>query len=200
VTGWIVAGAIVAVLLVLLFAPVETELRLRPSAGLSFRVRWLGIPFRIRGFSRARPEKRRERRRRGGRFSLRTGKAVLHVIRTEGVTTLAWRTALRAIDAVELVRARLVLTVGLGDPAWTGWLSGLLAAVRPRFEAGQGRVNLELTPDFGGGRFLADGDLLLRTRPFPWIVIGVRVLCAKATWRAHRAWREVMRPEPEPED
>jgi hypothetical protein len=198
--GWVITGAVVLALLILLFAPIEAELRLRPSAGLSFRIRWLGIPFGLKGVARRKPAERRERRKRGGAFSLRTGRAVLRVLRTEGVPSLLWRVALWSFDAIELVRAKLVVTVGLGDPAMTGWLSGLMAAVRPRFEAGQGRIHLELTPDFGGGRFISDGDLVLRTRPFPWLVIGTRVLFAKATWRARRAWKEVMNPPAESED
>lgn len=195
--GWIVAGAIVLALLILLFAPIEAELRLKPSAGLTFRLRWLGIPMVVKGFARGKPAERKAKRKRKGHFSLRTGKAVLRVARTEGVATLAWKTALWSIDAIELVRAHLVLTIGLGDPAATGWLSGLMAAVRPRFEAGQGRINLELLPDFNGGRFIADGDLIVRTRPFPWLVIGTRILCAKTTWRARRAWKDAMNPPAE---
>jgi hypothetical protein len=197
VTVWIVLAFVAVFLLVLLFAPIEAELRLKPSAGMSFRLRWLGVPLRLGGVMRGKPEKRRERRKRAGRFGLKAGKALIRVLRTEGVPALLWRSALSAVSAVELVRARLVATVGLGDPVWTGWLAGLMVAVRPRFEAGQGRVHLELAPDFtGGGRFIADGDLILRTRPFPWFVIAARVLCSKATWRARRAWKEAMEGSP----
>ncbi len=198
--AWAVTLAILLVLVVLVFAPIEFRAGLREDRGMGFSVHWLGIPFRFGGKKKpaaAKPAKAPSKKKKapGASKLLRMGKAGMAVARAPGVRALLWRTALRSIDALELVKAHLSIVVGVGDPALTGLLHGAFAVARPRFEAGDERVHLELAADFTRARLHVEGEAIVRTRAFPWIVIAVQLLCSDATWRAWRAWKSAMRPK-----
>jgi hypothetical protein len=199
----IIAGAIVAgllfVLAVLLFAPVEARVGLAPGEGVNVTVLWLGLRFRVAGGARRpKPAGRRKakaKRTRGPLNPLRLGRAAMKVGRLPGVRGLLWRTAVKAVKAVHIQRGFLIVSAGFGDAFLTGWLAGLAAAIRPRFQAGGGRFMFEFSPDFGRAGIVAFGELVVWTRPFPWVAIAVQLLCSRTTWEARRAWREAMRPK-----
>jgi hypothetical protein len=197
--GWgIAAAAIVLVLALVLFAPFDARLTLRPKAGLAFRLQWLGIPLVATGVRKLqrdpKPHKakggKRRQRRRARPSPMQLGRAAFAVARTPGAYSLLRRSVRQAIDAVDLQHASLSLTIGLGDSFWTSMVAGLVRTSRPRFEIGEGRTHFEFTADFGERRFDAYGIVRARTRLAPFVWLALTLLCSRTVWRARRAWRE----------
>ena len=201
--GWVVAIGILLVLFVLLFAPVEARAALRRETGFAFTVRWLGIPlYRLkpgekrpkRAKAKASPKTAKPKKK-GGRPSLRTlwrmGRAGYAAARTPGVRELAERLARRGWKSLELVKAHLIITAGVGD----AMVDGLVGASRPKLDLREGRIRLEWAPDLLRTRFPAEGEIAIQTRPIWWIVIALDLLCSQATWRARRVFKDRMKPK-----
>jgi hypothetical protein len=199
---WLIVTAIILLILaVLLFTPVQARAVLRRRLQWHVSVSWLGIKLYSKDSTDApKPKKQRKPKKPipwSKYLRLRTAKAGWAVWRTEGVRRLVISTARRAFNAIELERAHLFVTVGLGDPVIMGLVAGLMGAAEPRFDAWHGRVRVEFSPGFGG-RWRAEGDAVLQTRLFPWLVIAVQVLCSPSFWRARRAWKAKMAPSSAP--
>ncbi len=206
--GWTIAVSVLAILAVLLFAPVGARVRYRRESGPSVSVHWLGVRLyrwdplhQPKRKPKKKPSKAKPGRRRAG-FSVRRlwrmGRAGYAAVQTEGVRELLLRNGRRAWRSLELVRAHLIVTGSLGDPLMTGAAAGLIAAANPRFEMWRGKLLFEFVPDFEG-RLFAEGEVAVQTRPIVWIVIVLDVLCSPATWRARRVWRERSAPPPRPQ-
>ena len=123
------------------------------------RLRLLGIPvWRMRGGGSGDEESPRKRRRREKRAERRRekrrGPGLLKVwMHREGLRAL-----LRGAISTFPVRGHLYGTVGLGDPADTATLFGLLAPLEARSQA----VDLDLEPDWLDETLDLDGALVLR--------------------------------------
>ncbi len=196
-TGWIWLVVVAVVLVCLLFGPIDARVRLEWPLRFDLRISWFSIPIptgrRGGGTKKPKPPQVKPRKTTFRFFKallrLRTGRAALAVARTPGLLRLARDLGTKAFRAIELVKADILLTTGLGDRKTAFWLAALLSGARPRVMAGQGRIKLELSPDFVTGGFGMDAEIILRTRPWPWLVLGARALCSPTVWRAWRTWK-----------
>ena len=193
-TVWIVLAVVVVLLACLLFGPIDARVRLGWPLELDLRVTWFSIPIPLKARSNKPKASRGKRkgpsiRKLQALFRLRTGRAIMAVIRVPGLTSLVMELARKAFQAIELVKADFLVAAGVGKAGKHLWLAAALSGIRPRVVAGQGRINIEVSPDFDGRRFELDGEMILRTRPWPWLVLCVRALCSRTLWRAWRTWK-----------
>jgi hypothetical protein len=188
-TGWIIAAAIAVLLIALLWGPIDLRFTLDRPLKFGFRWSWIGIPLPVPKTGKGRKKsKRKKKARLAAWLRLKTGKAVIAVFRSAGFVPLVMDTARRAKRAVELVRANLLLSLWMPNPALNAGLFGVIGFLQPRMLLGRGRIHIEVVPALNG-RFGAEGEMILRTQLASWIALGLRVLCAKATWRAVKAWK-----------
>lgn len=174
--------AVIALVAVAVIAPHDFDLRVdtRPSPTLVVSVR----PFsgRMRSFtlvdtghrrtgedkakSREKPRKARRKRRRPGIGLAR-----------EAVGLLA-----RLVSAFHLIRLRIDLAFGLGNPADTGQLYGALAPLAYGFSGARG-VDIALRPDFFDMVLSGEIDARLRVRLVALIIPTARFVLRNRVWQ-----------------
>ncbi|MBS0297918.1 MAG: hypothetical protein JSR45_16550 [Proteobacteria bacterium] len=205
-TGWMIVGVIVLVVLVLVYGPVDVRVTLDRPFLVRFRVSYFGVPVawgpRVRPLTlpRGSPKAGKKRRRKGGLMrligtlaKLRELKPLLDVARVEGAPRYLWENGRLALSKVRLVRARLVLSLWLPDPSANAWLFAFLAWAQPRIGSGRSCVEIAFAPDplqLGLG---AEGEMVLRTRPAFWLAFGFKLLTDRVTWRLLHAMRRARR-------
>lgn len=161
--AWAMLAA-AAVLVALLFVPVDLALSAGTRTGVRFRVQWLFGFVRIGdgsrpGGTRARPRRRPARRRRRRRAT-RTAPRLFAI---EG---LGARIAGLARDLSRALRWRggfIALRAGLDDPADTGLLCGIVGCIRACLPASV--VQIEFEPDFSGVGFDAQAEGSVQVSP-----------------------------------
>jgi hypothetical protein len=85
----------------------------------------------------------------------------------------------------QAVHKRIVLhaRIGLGDPADTGQLWGLLGPASPWLATRETTV-IELEPDFTEAAFALDGEGVIRLIPLQLLWLTVALMLSPALWRA----------------
>jgi hypothetical protein len=188
----LVLAALLGLILLLLAVPVGLEFRLagiEPLTG-EVGVRWLFGLVRFRfpvprvGTRTGRPEAARARARPEPRGRRRN---VLAALRQAAFRRRVYCLVGDLVRAVHLQRLRLLMRLGLGDPADTGrlWaIVGPLSAV-----AQPGNVEVRITPEFMEPvlEFQADGRL--RLIPLRFLVLALGFALSPPTIRAWRALR-----------
>lgn len=205
-TGWMIVGVVVLVLLVLLYGPVDLRVTLDRPFIPGFRLSYFGIPLPTGGAKRrppaplAAPSKKKKKRKGGGLIrligtlaKLRDLRPFLAVARVEGAPRYLWDNGRRALGNMRLARGRLVVNLWLANPSANVWLMAFLAWAQPRIGSGRSQVEIEFAPDplrMGMG---VEGEMVLRTRPAFWLGLGFRILFNRTTWRILAAYREAKR-------
>jgi len=181
-----VAAGVLAALVGLLAAPIHLSVRLEREAcwGGRVMVRWLFVQFsRDLAGPRPGPGPRKPSRTRPSRFRWKTVRTVLRV---PGLLPWAGRFLVRLYRAVRLDRLSVSLRIGLGDPADTGRLFGLLAPAVlwcgrwPRLDVG-------LEPDFALGAVTGRAEGVLRLYPARVIGSALLLLASTTAFRFARA-------------
>lgn len=188
----VVVAGLLGLLLLLLAVPVDLEFRLEgiePFAG-EVGVRWLFglVRFRIpvprpgpRPEAKAKAARVRPRRKARGRH-----RDVLAALGQAAFRRRVYRLVRGLVRAVHLHRLRLLMRLGLGDPADTG---RLWAVVGPLNAVAQLRnAELLIEPEFVDPvlEFRADGRLLLV--PLRFLILAIAFALSPPTIRA---WRTV---------
>ena len=188
----LVVAGLLGLLLLLLAVPVDLEFRLEgiePFAG-EVGVRWLFglVRFRIpvprpgpRPEAKAKAARVRPRRKARGRH-----RDVLAALGQAAFRRRVYRLVRGLVRAVHLHRLRLLMRLGLGDPADTG---RLWAVVGPLNAVAQLRnAELLIEPEFVDPvlEFRADGRLLLV--PLRFLILAIAFALSPPTIRA---WRTV---------
>ena len=190
--GFVVAGLLGLVLLVLA-VPVDVEFRLEgiePFTG-EVGVRWLFglVWFRIPGSRVGKPTPRPEAKPKAARVRARPKargrhRDVLAALRQAAFRRRVYRLVRGLVRAVHLHRLRLLMRLGLGDPADTG---RLWAVVGPLNAVAQLRnAELRIEPEFVDPvlEFQADGRLLLV--PLRLLILAIAFALSPPTIRAWR--------------
>jgi len=97
----------------------------------------------------------------------------------------------RILRSFHLQEGHVAMTVGLGDPARTGMMTGLWYAVQPAVRQRFRRVNVTLTPDFNRSIVRMDGLFRLRLIPVEplWhLVRALGTLPWRGLWKLRKAW------------
>jgi len=192
----LVVAGLLGLVLLLLAVPVDMEFRLEgiePFTG-EVGVRWLFglVRFRIpvpgAGKPTPRPEARpkaaraRARPRAGGRR-----RPVLAARRQAAVSRRVYRRLRDLVRAVHLRRLRLLMRLGLGDPADTGRLWALVGPLNAVAQLRNAELRIE--PEFVEPvlEFQADGRVLLV--PLRFLVLAIAFALSPPTIRAWRALR-----------
>jgi hypothetical protein len=188
----VVAGLLGLVLLVLA-VPVDVEFRLEgiePFTG-EVGVRWLFglVRFRIPGPRVGKPTPRPEAKPKAARVRARPKargrhRNVLAALRQAAFRRRVYRLVRDLVRAVHLHRLRLLMRLGLGDPADTG---RLWAVVGPLNAVAQLRnAELRIEPEFMDPvlEFQADGRLLLV--PLRLLILAIAFALSPPTIRAWR--------------
>jgi hypothetical protein len=195
----LVAGLLGSVLL-LLAVPVNVDFRVEgvePFGG-HVGVRWLFGLVRIRiPFPGARaPRRRREAdpaaaRARGGSTAFDRGRDVLASLRQAGFRRRVYRLGGDLFRAIHVQRVRLLMRLGLGDPADTGLLWTVVGPVNAMARSRDADIRIE--PDFLEPvlEFQADGSFLVVPLRLVFLVVGFALspptLRAWHTLRRNRA-------------
>jgi hypothetical protein len=159
--AWAVIAS-AAVLIALFFVPVDFAVSAGTGTGFRLRASWLFGLIRLGGGSpaaRKQPRIRKRRPRRGRRKAA----AARHLLAIEGLPA---RTARLARDLLGTLRWRdgsIALRGGLGDPADTGELCGIVACLRAWLPPSIVRVEFE--PDFFGSDFAVEAKGSGRVAP-----------------------------------
>jgi Protein of unknown function (DUF2953) len=178
---WILIGAITVILAVLIL-PLDVTLRFSTRPGPAVSVSLQPFSGRMRpitlidtrcgrpgkhGKQDAKPrEKPRRRRRPDARFLRELPRLFAGLV-----------------SAFQIVRLRMNLVFGLGDPADTGKLYGALAPLAYGLGAVP-KVEIGLHPDFGDVIFSGEVDARLRVRPVDLIKPALGFLWRLRWWRA----------------
>jgi hypothetical protein len=188
----LVLAALLGLILLLLAVPVGLEFRLagiEPFTG-EVGVRWLFglVRFRVPvpgvGTRTPSPREARARARPGPRGRRRNALAVL---RQAAFRRRIYRLAGDMARAVHLQRLRLLMRLGLGDPADTGRLWAVVGPLS--VVARPGHVEVHIVPEFVEPvlEFQADGRL--RLIPLRFLVLALGFALSPPTIRAWRTLR-----------
>ena len=161
ILAWVLLG-IAAALVMLLFVPADYTLSAGTRAGIRVRVRWLFGWVRIAHDSRpgtaARPEPQAVvERARGRRRSLRAARVTRRLLAIEGLVPRLLRVIAELAGSLGWRRGRIAVRAGLGDPADTGELCGLVTPVLVLLPQ-RPRLRLEFEPDFAAASFEAEAE------------------------------------------
>jgi hypothetical protein len=186
----VVLAAIAALIVLLLWVPVDFRVAAGTEAGVHFHGRWLygAVRFGTGGRRRARPAapKEEEKHERGG--ALRALRTLRRLLAIDGLATGVGRLARDLSRALRWRSARFRLRAGLGDPADTGELCGVVGAIGTFLPA---RSAFEFLPEFGAAVFDADAEV--SGRIWPARVVGAlgRFVFSRPGWRVIRvlAWK-----------
>lgn len=97
----------------------------------------------------------------------------------------------RLLRSFHLQEGHVAFTMGLGDPARTGMMTGLWYAVIPSVRRRFRRVNVSLTPDFNQSIMRVDGLFTLRLIPIEplWHLLrALGTLPWRGLWKLKKAW------------
>jgi len=152
----VLIAALEALLVGLLFVPVHFTVSARTGTGVRFRVRWLFGLVRMTGAA-PRREPGRRRPRTTAREHLGRGRSIRDVMAIEGLLSRIGSLVRELIQSIGFRRGRVAVRAGVGDPAGTGELCGLvgpLLAWRPWSPA----LQVTFEPDFADAVFLAEAE------------------------------------------
>lgn len=152
VLAWLALG-LIAGLATLLFVPADYVISAGTGSGVRLRARWLFGLVRVAYDSRRHTRATGTRPRQGRGFA-RGARAVERSLAIDGLPARFVRLARELVRSLGCRRGRLALRVGLGDPADTGELCGLVA---PALLAVPWRpaVRVAFEPDFAAASFAA---------------------------------------------
>ena len=117
------------------------------------------------------------------------GRAMLAALRTRGLMPRVMRLVRALLGRIHLRRLHLTARYGLGDPADTGQLSGMLAPVLALASA-RG-MDVRCRPEFTAAVIDGSCSGTIAVRPLSVLAVIIAFLCSPPVWRAARAWRRV---------
>lgn len=175
---WLLLSALavlLAVAIAALVTPVRLAFTLRTSPGRQLKIAarlfgGLTPPIPIHDSARRRPKKKTRAAKLKKKPAIMSRQALTKISR---VTAAAPRLVADLLRIIHLERLAVDADIGLADPADTGQLFGLLAAVthsRPPASA----VSIAVRPDFTGPRASGELDAVLSFTPAAFILPGLR--------------------------
>lgn len=189
-TFWIAVAvaAVVAPVLTLVFAPVTARARVSSAPAFDLTLTFAGL--------RVRPGKPQASDSGGGGGSVRdrvravarprNARLLIRLVLTPGALDLASRIVRRLPGLIDVVAARGRLEIGLGSPRLTAELFAVVALLEPALRSRDGRYSLEIAPNLGGWRLFGAGEVVLRTRLWRFVSLGLSVVVDPAFWRVKR--------------
>ncbi|HIH44214.1 MAG TPA: DUF2953 domain-containing protein [Candidatus Methanoperedenaceae archaeon] len=165
IAAW-AAAIVIVILLLLLLLPVTMQVDSARSEGkvrVSFSVAWLAfllrysmterrsslyfLNLRLAAFSHGKKKEKKEMKEKKGKKETAKSKRMPQFRRMLGIVRPALRLVKDILRAFRIKYLDADLDYGLGDPAYTGMLTGFLHAMRGALRV---RDNLRFTPDFAG--------------------------------------------------
>lgn len=182
----IVALCLVGGFVALVAVPIQLHLTWDTAARErnSFRLTWLfGL---VHPQFRAIEERKKPGKVRAKRRPKRTRKRSVWprlkaALRTSGFPATIARFLRGALRAVSIQQTRIQCSVGLEDPADTGWFLAMAAPALSLFNASR---TITLEPDFNGESLSCRGEAVLRLQPLRLIATTIVFFCSFATIRA----------------
>ena len=155
---WVLVAlsSLAGLLVLLLSVPIDLSFSLEGDESFRSRVRigWLfGLVGKdLGGGEKGKEPKQEKKPRKQGRRSKRSPRPFLAAVRTGGFPRHSLRFARRMLRAIRVRELNLGLQVGLGDPAETGRLLGLMSPVAACVDAVP-RFHMSVEPDFNEETF-----------------------------------------------
>ena len=150
----VVTVALEALLLGLLFVPVDFTISARAGTGVRFRARWLFGLVRVGGGALPRKPRCRETR---PRSSGRGSPPIRRLLAIEGLVPRAGKFVRELLRSLRLRGGRIAVRAGTGDPATTGELCGVAGPLllwRPWSPS----LHVEFEPEFSEAVFEAEAE------------------------------------------
>lgn len=181
---WIVAGLVFLLLAFILVwcIPLDVVLTFDSTSEKKFRLRltWL---FGMIGFEVLPYFNRLKKKKRPGRFSPRK---LLALIRIKGLTRRAWLLSKDICSKVRIKELASTLRFGLGEPALTGILYGVISATRPLLRLPP-QYRMEIEPSFTS-QYILEGHArcILSLQPVRMVLPFCRFIFSPPGRRAAR--------------
>jgi hypothetical protein len=191
---WLVAAlaTIVLAIVAALAVPVQLEVSAELTDRLRGRVRlrwWFAVINVTSGATVANKHPAAVATPRSAATPTGGGRAMLAALRTSGLVPSAMRLVRVLLARIHLRRFHLRARYGLGDPADTGQLSGILAPVLALASA-RG-MDVRCRPEFTDAVLDGSCSGTIAVRPLSVFAVIIAFLCSPSVWRAARAWRRV---------
>jgi hypothetical protein len=202
------------IILVPLVAPVRVRVRLTPD-GSRIRTQWMlqfienRYPERVRiiGFwkyelarqafapkrRKKPPVEKKKPETEGPPWTVRARTAWDFRLVLRRALLVAVRLVGRLIRSFRFQGGHLEITMGTGDPAKTGMLTGLYYAVQPQLRQRFPRLMLAWRPDFDRSIFGVDGEFKWRLIPVEPVYHLLRALATlpwRGLWKLRKAWSQ----------
>jgi hypothetical protein len=177
--------ALGAVLLGLLLVPMDFTISATTWGGVRVRFRWLFGLVRSGGDSRAQEEPNAvealpPHRQRG---PLRAARIARRLLAIEGLVSRFARLLLDLIRALRWRRGRVAVRAGLGDPAETGELCGLVGSILVLLPS-RSELLVEFEPNFAEAVFDAEAEAAVRLVPAQVLGALGRFAVTRPGWSA----------------